>query len=188
MYPLTPVVRRIATATLVRAIAVAALVVFAAPTLLAQAQTDRRVPGNTQAVQLAGPRFGITVLSPALQDSLAAHDIDVGAVITQFGWQFEKQFLGQPNGVAGVSELVVLIGGLDQGTFLPSVSWIAGLRTKDGAEFGVGPNASLAGVGLAIAAGMTYRGSNLNIPVNVAVVPSRTGARVSILTGFTVAR
>jgi hypothetical protein len=41
---------------------------------------------------------------------------------------------------------------------------------------------------LAIAAGMTFRAGTLNVPVNFAVVPSKSGTRVSVLTGFSLRR
>lgn len=63
-----------------------------------------------------------------------------------------------------------------------------GLRTRDGAEFGIGPNISPAGVALAMAAGVTFRAGVLNISMNFAVVPSKEGMRVSLLTGFTLRR
>jgi hypothetical protein len=62
----------------------------------------------------------------------------------------------------------------------------AGVRTKNGAEFGVGPNVTPVGVALVLSAGMTYRAGVLNVPVNVAVVPSRSGVRVSVLSGFNI--
>jgi hypothetical protein len=63
-----------------------------------------------------------------------------------------------------------------------------GLRTRDGAEFGVGPNITPAGVALAFAAGVTIRSGFINVPMNVAVVPSKAGTRVSFLTGFNMRR
>ena len=47
---------------------------------------------------------------------------------------------------------------------LPSLSWLVGLRTRDGAEFGVGPNVTPAGTALAIAAGVTVRAGVLEHP------------------------
>jgi hypothetical protein len=41
-----------------------------------------------------------------------------------------------------------------------------------------------AGVALAVAAGVTFRAGALNIPMNVAVVPSKSGVRMSMLSGF----
>ena len=78
----------------------------------------------------------------------------------------------------------MLLGGLEQGLAVPSLNWIVGLRTREGAEFGIGPNLTPAGAALAVAAGVTFRSGALNIPMNVAVVPSKDGVRVSVLSGF----
>ena len=77
--------------------------------------------------------------------------------ISQFGWQFEKQFYSKGSGVAAVNEWVLLVGGLDQGVMMPSASWMVGLSTREGTEFGVGPNVTPAGVALAFAAGVTHQ-------------------------------
>lgn len=145
-------------------------------------------PPFAKTVSLSGPRFGLTSLSEGVVEKLRKRQIDVGSSISQFGWQFEKQFYSKDGGVAAVNEWVVLVGGLDQGVALPSVSWIVGLRTKEGTEFGVGPNITPAGVALAFAAGVTLRAGILNVPMNVAVVPSKAGMRVSFLTGFNMRR
>jgi hypothetical protein len=65
---------------------------------------------------------------------------------------------------------------------------MVGMRTSTGAEFGIGPNLTPGGVALALAAGMTVRTGILNVPLNVAVVPSQAGTRVSVLAGFTLRR
>jgi hypothetical protein len=148
------------------------------------AQTAISPPPFAKTVTLSGPRFGFTSLSEGVVEKLRERQIDVGPSITQFGWQFEKQFYNKDSGLAAVNEWVVLVGGLEQGVALPSVSWMAGLRTKEGTEFGVGPNITPAGVALAFAAGVTLRAGILNVPMNVAVVPSKAGVRVSFLTGF----
>jgi len=145
-------------------------------------------PGFTKTVNLSGPRFGMTALSTGVVDELKTRDIEVGSNISQFGWQFEKQFYTRNSGVAAVNEWVVLLGGLDQGVALPSLSWMVGLRTREGAEFGIGPNITPAGVALALAGGVTFRAGNLNVPMNVAVVPSKAGTRISVLTGFNMRR
>ena len=145
-------------------------------------------PPLPKTVALSGPRFGLTALSDGVVAKLQKRSIDVRPTITQFGWQFERQFYSKQSGVAAVNEWVVLLGGLDQGVALPSVSWLVGLRTRDGTEFGVGPNVTPAGVALALAAGVTLRAGALNVPLNVAVVPSKVGTRVSFLTGFNMRR
>lgn len=148
----------------------------------AQAQTQ--APPEVKTVNLSGPRFGFTSLSDGVVEKLKERDLDVGPMITQFGWQFEKQFYTKDSGLTAVNEWVFLIGGLEQSVALPSLSWIVGLRTKEGAEFGIGPNVTAAGVALAVAAGVTFRAGALNIPMNVAVVPSKSGVRMSMLSGF----
>lgn len=147
------------------------------------------LPPPARFADLAGPRFGGTFLSPGVVDTLKSVDgISVAPMITQFGWQFEKQFYNGGNGVAALTEAVVLFGGMEQGLVLPSLSWLVGVRAHEGTEFGVGPNITPVGVALALAAGKTFRAGVLNVPVNVAVVPSKSGVRVSMLTGFSLRR
>ena len=142
-------------------------------------------PPPLKSVNLSGPRFGFTSLSQGVLRKLQEeHDITINSGISQFGWQFEKQFYNKAGGMAAVNEFVVLIGGLDQGVPLPSLSWIVGLRSPSGMEFGIGPNITPAGVALALAGGVTFRSGSLNVPVTFAVVPSKDGMRVSMLTGF----
>jgi len=151
---------------------------FARP---AVAQT---VPAPTRSVELSGPRFGVTVLSDGVVSRLRDKDIDVSPTISQFGWQFERQLYHSSSSVSVVTEWVGLLGGLDQGFAIPSLSWMVGLRTRNGAEFGLGPNITPGGTALVLAAGHTFRSSIMNVPVNLAVIPSRNGVRVTLLTGF----
>jgi hypothetical protein len=152
----------------------------------AAAQT---LPAYAKSADLAGPRFGLTLLSDGVVDKLAERQIAVTRpYVSQFGWQFEKQFFTKESGVTMVTEWVALLGGLEQSVALPSLSWLVGVRTRDGAEFGIGPNITPAGTALVFATGMTFRTGAVNVPVNVAVVPSKSGTRVSVLTGFSLRR
>ena len=164
----------------VKAMAAAAfLVVGASAPAFSQA-----VPPIARTVTLSGPRVGMTFLSPGVMEKLSDKQIDVGWAVSQFGWQFEKQFFSTGSGLTAVTEWVGLIGGLEESVAIPSLTWLVGLRTRSGAEFGVGPNITPAGAGLALAAGFTVRSGVLNVPFNVAYVPSKAGPRVSVLTGF----
>ena len=145
-------------------------------------------PQPPRAVSLSGPRFGFTALGDGVVEKLAERDIIIRPSITQFGWQFENQITGLGGGLTAVNEWVVLAGGLEQGVAIPSVSWLVGLRTQEGTEFGVGPNITPAGVALAFAAGVTIKAGSLNIPMNIAVVPSKHGTRISFMTGFNMRR
>ncbi len=136
-------------------------------------------------VQAGGPRIGLTVVGNGKLRDRLRDEFDASNVITQIGWQFEQRLFTLPHGPTGLIEFVPLIGGLEQGLFLPSISGILGLRGQNGLEIGLGPNLSLAGAGMAFAAGQTIKGKYVNVPINFAVVPAREGTRVSFLIGFT---
>jgi hypothetical protein len=146
------------------------------------------LPTVARTANLSGPRFGLTLLAEGVVQKLEERHINVGPHISQFGWQFEKLFYTRGSGMTMVTEWIALVGGLDQSVAIPSLSWMVGVRTSDGAEFGVGPNITPAGTALVLATGMTFRAGAFNVPVNVAVVPSRSGARVSLLSGISLRR
>jgi hypothetical protein len=141
-------------------------------------------PRATKEVDLSGPRFGITMLSDGNVEALNERGIVVRPLISQFGWQFEHRLYTNTDGVSALTEWIPLVSGLDQGLVLPSLNWLVGIRTGSGAEFGIGPNLSAAGVGLVVAAGVTIRSGALHVPLNFAVASSKSGPRVSIMTGF----
>ena len=153
--------------------------------LASPALAQSTVPPVAKTVNLSGPRFGVTSLSQGVIDKLETErGVQLRPLMSQFGWQFEKQFYSKSGGVTAVNEWVFLVGGLEQDVVVPSVSWIVGIRTQEGLEFGVGPNVTPAGTALVVAAGITFRSGVLNVPVNFAVVPSSAGTRVSMLAGF----
>ncbi len=141
-------------------------------------------PQKIQPIGLAGPRVGATVVFPGETADVLKDDLGMSPVFTQFGWQFEHQYFALENGVAGLVEFVGLIGGLEQGKFLPSATLLIGVRSGKGGEFAFGPNISLTGASFAFAAGHTFRNGDLYFPVNFAVVPSNKGVRLSLLFGF----
>ena len=167
------------------------VVILSLTTIGALAGTPARaqdLPPVTETANLSGPRFGMTMLSDGVINKLWDRGIVVRPSITQFGWQWEKQFFARNSGVTMVTEWVGLVGGLEQSLVLPSLSWLIGIRSREGAEFGLGPNVTPAGVALVFAAGMTFHTGAFNVPINVAVVPSKSGTRVSVMTGFSLRR
>ena len=121
---------------------------------------------------LSGPRIGFTIITNGdLKDNLLDEFGLTSSIITQFGYQFEKQIMGDEN-VAGLVEGIIFLGGLEHGLFLPSLSGMFGARFSSGYEFAVGPNLSLGGAGLVLGVGKTIRAGNINIPINFAWVPS----------------
>lgn len=153
----------------------------------AMSQTLPLPPVATE-VSLAGPRFGVTSLSNGVVQHLAKRQIAIGPLTSQLGWQLEKQFFTRGSGVTMITEWVALVGGLEQNVAVPSLSWIVGMRTRDGAECGIGSNLTPAGTALVLAAGVTFRAGAVNVPLNVAIVPGQSGTRVSILSGFSLRR
>ncbi len=148
-----------------------------------------REAGRDLIADLSGPRFGVTVLGGSIRTTLRnEHQIDVSPIITQFGWQLERQFGGDGQTYTGITELVALIGGTEQNQLLPSLSWLVGFRDSRGYEVAVGPNVTPIGSAVAFVGGLTRRVGSLNVPVNVAIVPSRDGVRVSLLSGFNLSR
>ena len=136
--------------------------------------------------ELSGPRFGFTIITGDLAKTMK-DDHDLNPFITQFGWQSETRFFSVPDGPIGIAESIFLIGGLEQGVFLPSLSLVVGLRGANGAEIGIGPNISISGAAYVIGGGITKSIGQLNIPVNLSVVLSGEGPRISLLIGFNTA-
>lgn len=157
---------------------------------------------EVKAVNLSGPRVGFTVIFGELADEMLTEtecttengnetckDVSRGIfpVISQFGWQLERRFATSPNGSTGVAEAVFLIGGAEQNVFLPSASFLIGFRTPKGIEIGIGPNVSPAGAALVLAGGITLKAGYLNVPINLALVPSFSdphGVRITLTSGF----
>ena len=137
----------------------------------------------SQAVKNSGPRFGITVVGPGLLADILNDERDIGdetevnytqkqAMMTQLGWQWET-ILKEGQEFSGIIEWIGFVGGLERGTIVPSFSGLLGIRKNSGFEVAMGPTASLTGIGLVIAAGHTFKSGDLNVPVNIAFVPSR---------------
>jgi hypothetical protein len=174
---------------------VLAILVGVSHNALAQVGAGQEPPAS---ISLSGPRFGVTYLSDGIRDTLnndTALDMFspngefyVRSAVTQFGWQWEKGFMNNNRGLTGVQEFVLLFGGVDQGVVIPSFSYMIGLRTLKGIEFALGPNITPAGPAMAFAAGATLKAGDWNLPLNLAVVPSKTGVRVSMLAGLNMRR
>jgi hypothetical protein len=185
-----PATRKRTLRVILNMLAAASCLLLAMPTAASsQTPTPAPIPPRvTRTIDLSGPRFGLTMLSPGNVDALKERGITVRPLISQFGWQFERRFYSNGDGVTALTEWVPLLSGLDQGVALPSLNWLVGVRTATGTEFGIGPNVTPTGVGLVVVGGVTVRSGALNVPLNFAVTTSKSGARVTILTGFNLRR
>lgn len=98
-------------------------------------------------LKLAGPRMGFTILT-GLNGEILNRPISQGGyaaypMLSQFGYQFEKQYLNEGKYQALV-ECIPMITGIDQGLFIPSLTVMNGLRNNiNGFEFAFGPTFSI---------------------------------------------
>ena len=150
---------------------------------IAPMQVEKQIPIEIK-LRYGGPRIGFTYLSPGESTDRMndVFDRNINPFITQFGWQFETRFFTLDNGASGLLELVPMIGGLEQGLFIPSITGLVGYRSKKGYEIGVGPTLSLGGAGILIAAGASLKSGRIVFPVNLAFVPSVTKSYQSVTT------
>lgn len=95
-------------------------------------------------LQLSGPRMGYTFITGEganiMRKSRSAGGYDAYPALFQFGYQFEKQYLNEGKFQA-LFEFIPMVSGLDQGLFIPSFTFMNGLRNNvNGLEFAVGPS------------------------------------------------
>ncbi len=134
-----------------------------------------------------GPRMGFTYISgPKAEAKLADNHLD--PLMSLFGWHFEQIVRPQSGGPAFVIQEVLLVAGVDQGTAIPSGSFLLGIRFPHGFEFGMGPNVTPLGTAIAIGIGKSLRYGGVTIPINFAVVRSQGALRTSILVGYAIRR
>lgn len=176
--------------TIVNSIVILAFLMFGSCSLNAQNQAiiDHPDIPSIKPLRLDGPRVGFTLLN---QETFLKEDAfglkagtKVNPIVSQFGWQFEWKYFETHAGAAGLIEFIPLIGGLDQGMFIPSANVLIGFRTPEGWEVGLGPNASLVGTGFVIAGGYTFQSGSMSFPLNLAVIPGRDNTRISLLIGW----
>ena len=103
---------------------------------------------NESRLNLSGPRMGFSLLTGDAATVYKAPRIEGGfdafPALFQFGYQFEVQYLNEGN-MQGLFEFIPLVGGIEQGFFIPSLTVLHGLRSnKNGIEFAFGPTISFA--------------------------------------------
>ena len=143
---------------------------------------------SAQVESLAGPRLGFVFITPSPTSGLINGYLDFGdlgddlpedydseikgAISTLYGWQWESRF-ADGGDITGIVEWIALVGGMEKGLFLPSVSSMVGARSSNGFEFAMGPNLSLGGIAMVFGAGYNFKSGDLNMPVNIGFVPGR---------------
>ena len=94
-------------------------------------------------LKLNGPRMGASVMFGPGADRLQAPKGEGGyemfPVVTQFGYQFETQYLSAGTFQALI-EYIGMVGGLESGKFIPSIAVMNGFRSSaNGWEIAFGP-------------------------------------------------
>lgn len=139
---------------------------------------------------LAGPRFGATMFTGDVADFRSAQGQSM--MMSQFGWQFEKQLVSTSDGSQALLEMVILVGGVEQDEFNLGFSWLAGYRLANGFEFGVGPHVGVRGIGedlttsMVVAGGATVPFGEIYVPLTAAVAFAEGGPRITALIGWIV--
>jgi hypothetical protein len=192
------------TTRILSALTAAALLIGARPTAVSAQVPGREIPARSFVASereagfaerdLSGPRVGM-MLAPgdgAITRRLKEHGL--GTVVSQFGWQFERQITPLGGGPQLVTEAIPLVGGVEYGKFVPSVTLALGMRFKSGFEVGMGPSVTVVSTSgststaLVVALGKTLDYGDLHIPLNLAVSTNPKGTMVTLITGYAMHR
>lgn len=141
----------------------------------------------------SGPRMGFMFAPGDAAIARRLKDHGLGSVVSQFGWHFEKRVVPFNGGPQLVTEAVPLIGGVEYGKVVPSLTLAMGVRLPSGFEFGMGPSltavsATNANMGLVVAAGKSIDYGDVRIPLNLAVSTNPRGTMVSLIVGYAMHR
>ena len=174
-------------------VAMLALSLSAGAVLAQTTQGTPEVPVEMQVKKLPhqslmGPRFGFTAFTGDVAKMRQKGGLE--PIMTQFGWQWERQIVSLTGGNMALMEFVLLVGGVEQDEFNTSLGWITGYRLKGGFEIGAGPNFSMTkeadkiNTSMIVAGGATVPFGDFYLPVNLAVGIAKGGPRITILTGW----
>ena len=104
---------------------------------------------NVGKINNTGPRMGMSYIFPTGKDydlndfftrDQSLGGLEIFPMMTHFGFQLEKQYIGTEN-FSALGEMMLTVSGMEQGQFFPSVTILNGFRFgKGGYEFAFGPN------------------------------------------------
>ncbi|HEY2956282.1 MAG TPA: hypothetical protein VGK89_13675 [Candidatus Eisenbacteria bacterium] len=152
---------------------------------------------NFRQRNLSGPRLGVTYVMGKNELSSDLDREGMGRAISQFGWHFERQIVPMGGGPQFVVQAVPMLGGVEYGKFIPGLTLAMGIRFPSGYEFGIGPNvtavnptetSSTARPALATAVGRSFNYGGVSLPLNLVLVTSPEGQRVSFIVGYAIQR
>lgn len=102
---------------------------------------------NVGRIKNSGPRIGYAVMTGDLMEFATRSEtqggMDIFPAVSMIGYQFEKQYIGTEN-FSALFEFIPNISGLEQGKFIPTLSFLNGFRFgKAGWEIAFGPGIGL---------------------------------------------
>jgi TolB-like protein len=103
------------------------------------------VSNNLGRINNSGPRFGISAavygdLNKFFQRTPRTGGLGIYPIMSNLGYQFEFQYIGTEN-FSALFEIIPNLGGMEQGQFIPSISFLNGFRFgQSGWEFAFGPS------------------------------------------------
>jgi hypothetical protein len=102
---------------------------------------------NVGRIKNSGPRIGYAVMTGDLMEFATRPEgqggLDIFPAVSMIGYQFEKQYIGTEN-FSALFEFIPNISGLEQGKFIPTMSFLNGFRFgKAGWEIAFGPGLGL---------------------------------------------
>jgi hypothetical protein len=146
---------------------------------------------------MGGPRFGVTYIAGDTELFRELQAQEVGRVVSQFGWHFERQIIPEGGGPQFVVQFVPMIAGVEYGKFVPGATLAMGIRMPRGWEFGMGPNIvatknelddTKARTSLIVALGKSINYGGVSIPINFAVSTAPEGNRYSVIFGYAIGK
>lgn len=126
-------------------------------------KNDVITSSNVGKLSNAGPRMGLSYVAFGELNTFFTRNENQGGlgikpIMSNLGYQFEAQYIGTEN-FSALGELILNIGGMEQGQFIPSISILNGFRFgNNGWEFAFGPSIGLrkTSLGLVDADGVYY--------------------------------
>lgn len=146
---------------------------------------------------MSGPRFGVTYIAGEGELAKELERQDIGRVVSQFGWHFERQVIPEGGGPQFVIQFVPMIAAVEYGKFVPGGTLAMGIRMPRGWEFGMGPNIvatknelddTKARTSLILALGKSINYGGVSIPINVAMSTAPEGNRFSLIFGYAIGK
>lgn len=135
-----------------------------------------------------GPRVGLTMFTGEV--ATQRDQADLAPLISQFGWQFERQIVSLEGGNQALLEFIGLVGGVESDYPTVSGAVLAGYRLANGFELGFGPNISYTNqtdditTSAVVAVGATLPFGDISVPLNTAFAFAQGGPRITFMTGW----